>query len=368
MSHTDAFPQARHQERLEKLRHALRQEGLDAFLAADTANVTYLSGFTGDSAHLLVTRDHAWLITDGRYTEQAAAEAPHCEVVQHKVSLITSDAELANGAGVKALGFESNVLTVAAHAGLMKELKGVEAVAKKGLVEKLRQVKDAEELQRIRHAAEAADGAFRLVRQRLTPGLTEAEVANELEYAMRRLGARRAAFDAIIAAGPRSSLPHARATDTPIEPGSPVLVDWGAERGLYCSDCTRMLFLAPPDARWREVYEIVRQAQALALAAIRPGVSCREVDAAARRHIEDAGHKDDFKHGLGHGVGLRVHEGPALSTKSEDTLAEGMVVTVEPAIYLAGWGGVRIEDLAIVRTDGPEVLTTLPKELEAAIL
>ncbi len=354
--------------RLERFRHALREEGLDAFLVADAANVTYLTGFTGDSSHLLVSRGHAWLITDGRYTEQAAAETHGCEIVRHKVSLIKSSADLANKSGAKALGFEPNALTVAAHSELTKELQCVEAVPRKGLVEKLRQVKDKGELARIRAAVRVADAAFTAIRSRLAPGQTEAEVANDLEHEMRRLGARKGAFDVIVAARERSSLPHARATQAAITPGAPVLVDWGAELDLYCSDCTRMVFLRPPGARWRRVYECVRKAQARAIAAMRPGVPCRDVDAAARRYVQAAGYGPGFKHGLGHGVGLRVHEGPTLSAKSEDTLAEGMVVTVEPGIYLAGWGGVRIEDLVVVRRDGPEVLSALPKTLEAAIL
>ncbi len=359
---------SRFAERRDRFRHAMRKDGLDAFLVADVANVTYLSGFTGDSSYLLVRRDRAWLITDGRYTEQAAAEAPGCEIIRHKVSLIKSSAGLANKSGARKLGFEPNILTVAAHGDLTKELKGVEAVAKKGLVEKLRQVKDKDEIARIRAAAKAADAAFLAVRSRLAAGQTEAEVANALEFEMRRLGARKGSFDAIVAARERSSLPHARATQAVVTPGSPVLLDWGAELDLYCSDCTRMLFLGPPSAKWRRVYERVRKAQARALAAIRPGVPCKDVDAAARRYLEAGGYGPAFKHSLGHGVGLRVHEGPTLSGKSEDTLREGMVVTVEPGIYLAGWGGVRIEDLVVVRRDGAEVLSSLPKTLEAAIL
>ncbi len=359
---------SRHTERLDKLRHALHQEGLDLLLVAEVANVTYLTGFRGDSSWLLLGQDKAWLVTDGRYTEQAEAEAPDCEVVRHTVSLAKSTAELANASGGKTLGFEANVLTVATHGDLAKELQGVEAVPKKGLVEKLRRVKDEEEIERIRRAVALADGAFRKVRSRLGAGQTEAQVANSLEFEMRRRGARKGAFDAIVAARHRSSLPHAQATQATIAAGDPVLVDWGAELDLYCSDCTRMVFLKAPAARWRRVYQTVLAAQEKAIAAIRAGASGKEVDAAAREHIAGAGHGDDFKHGLGHGVGLRVHEGPTLSMRSEDTLAEGMVVTVEPGIYLAGWGGVRIEDLVVVRRDGAEVLSSLPKTLEAAIL
>lgn len=359
---------SRHAERLDRFRHLVRQEKLDAFLVADAANVTYLSGFRGDSSYLLVGRTRAWLITDGRYTEQATAEAPDCEVVRHTVSLVKSAASLAASARVRTLGFEPNVLTVATHGDLAKELKRTRTVPKKGLVEKLRQVKDRAEIAAIRGAAALADASFQAVRSRLTAGRTEADVALELEHEMRRRGAQRSSFEAIVAARHRSSLPHAQPTRAVIRPGNAVLVDWGAQRNLYCSDCTRVLFLGPPSARWRRVYEVVRAAQEMAIAAIRPGVPCREVDAAARKHIEAAGYGDAFKHGLGHGVGLRVHETPGLSARSEDTLAEGMVVTVEPGIYLDGWGGVRIEDLVHVRRDGAELLSSLPKSLETAIL
>ena len=359
---------SRHEERIGRLRHAFRREGLDALLVAGDANVTYLSGFSGDSSYLLVGLDRAWLITDGRYTEQAAAEAPHCEVERQKTTLAKKTAEVFTSSGAKSLGFSPAELTVAVHGDLVEALDGVVPAAAKDLVEKLRQVKDEDEIERIRRAAEVADAAFRAIRARLAPGQTEAEVASDLEHEMRKLGARKASFDTIVAARQRSSLPHAQPTDQPIAPGDAVLIDWGARRDLYCSDCTRVLFLTAPNARWREVYGAVRRGQQLALEAVRPGAALRDVDDAARRHIAEAGLGESFSHGLGHGVGLCVHEGPGLNTRAEGTLAEGMVVTIEPGVYLPGWGGVRIEDLVVVRKDGPEVLSSLPKDLEAAIL
>jgi Xaa-Pro aminopeptidase len=359
---------SRHEARLDQFRHTLRQEGLDAYLVADSGNVTYLCGFSGDSSYLLVSPERAWLITDGRYTEQAAAEAPHCEVVRHKVSLAKTTADLAASSGAKSVGFAPAELSVAAHGDLTEGLGSVEAVPRKGLVEKLREVKDDEEIERIRRAAELALTAFRNIRSQIIPGRTEAAVATDLDYEMRKLGARKPSFDTIVAARQRSSLPHAQATQAVIAPGDAVLVDWGAERDLYCSDCTRVLFLTAPNARWREIHGLVRRAQEAAIAAARPGVPFRDVDDAARRTIADGGYGDNFAHGVGHGVGLRVHEGPALNARAEGKLAEGMVVTIEPGIYLPGWGGVRIEDLIVVRGDGAEVLAPLPKDLEAAIL
>lgn len=358
----------RHGERISRFRHSLRREGLDAFLVAGEANVTYLTGFSGDSSYLLVDHDHAWLITDGRYTEQAAAEAPDTEVVRHTVSLVGSVADLVAASGARALGFAPAELSHATYGKLADALNGTPAIGREELVEPQRAVKDADEIERIRRATQAADAAWRTVVDQLEPGQTERDVANDLDYAMRREGARKGSFDACVAARQRSSLPHAQPTDAVIAPGDAVLFDWGAVRDLYCSDCTRVVFLAAPNARWREIYGVVRQAQARAIEAVRPGAALRDVDAAARNAIAEAGFGEQFSHGLGHGVGLRVHESPRINSRAEGTLAEGMVVTVEPGVYLPGWGGVRIEDLVVVRHDGPEVLTSAPKDMEAVIL
>jgi len=330
--------------------------------------VTYLSGFTGDSSWLLVGRDHVWLVTDGRYTEQAAAEAPHCEIVRRTNSLAKTVAELSQRAGAATLGFSPDELTYAAYTTLAEALEKVELAPKKGLVENLRAIKDEDEIEAIRRAVRVADQAFATIRGQLSPGMTEREVANALEFEMRRLGARKGSFEIIVAARERSSLPHAYATDATIAPGDPVLIDWGAQVDLYCSDATRVLFLGAPTRKWREVYAAVLEAQKLATEALAPGVAAKEVDAVARRVLAEAGYGECFAHGLGHGVGLKVHEKPGLGEKSEDTIAEGMVVTVEPGVYIPGWGGVRLEDTVVVRRDGPEILTSVPKSLEEAIL
>ena len=341
---------------------------MDALLVTDSVNVTYLTGFRGEDSYLLVGQDHLWLITDSRFTEQAAAEAPQCEIVKRDGSIIKETAQTFARSGARSLGFEAASLSFASYRELADAVGCVEPQPTKSLVEKLREVKSEEEIARIRAAAELADAALLSIREQIAPGMTERELANLLEYTLRERGARKPSFESIVAARQRSSLPHARATDAAITPGDPVLVDWGAERDLYCSDCTRVFFLAAPDARWREVYATVRRAQELGIAAVRAGAALREVDGAARHHIAQAGYGSHFGHGLGHGVGLRVHESPALNERAEGTLAEGMVITIEPGIYLPGWGGVRIEDLVVVRADGAEVLTSLPKELDAAIL
>jgi len=355
-------------QRVDRLRYALRQEQIDALLVSEPANVTYLTGFRGDDSYLLVDQDHLCLITDSRYIEQASAEAPQCELIRRNGSIVKETAQTFGRLGATSLGFEAASMSFSSFRELAEALGGVAPVPKKGLVEKLREVKDEEEIERIRKAAALADAALKALRSQIAPGATERELANRIEFALRDEGARRSAFEPIVAARQHSSLPHAQATDARIAPGDAVLIDWGAERDLYCSDCTRVFFLAAPDARWREVYATVRRAQELAIEALRAGAAMRDVDGAARRHISQAGYGSNFGHGIGHGVGLRVHESPAMNERAEGALAEGMVVTVEPGIYLPGWGGVRIEDLVVVRKDGAEVLTSLPKELDAVIL
>ena len=357
-----------HGERIDRLRKALRDEGIPALLVTSEANVTYLTGFTGDSSYLLVTGDGQWFLTDSRYTEQAGKEAPQCELVERKETLVKATAEVLAGTGAKSMAFEAPALRYSTYQDLCEGLDGVELVPRKELVEKLREIKDEGELERIRTAIAAAEAAFDEAVGELAAGQTEREVATKLDNAMRRRGAKKGSFEVAVAARERSSLPHAQPTDAVIEPGDTVLIDWGAEVNLYCSDCTRTMFLAPPDDRWREVYGIVLEAQLEAIEAIRPGAGLKEVDAVARDRIAAAGYGERFRHGLGHGIGLRVHEGPRLSRQSEGEVAEGMVMTVEPGIYIPGWGGVRIEDMIVVREDGAEVLTSVRKGLDAVVL
>ncbi|MBL7223178.1 MAG: aminopeptidase P family protein [Candidatus Brocadiae bacterium] len=359
---------SRHAERTDRLRRVLREHSLELLFVCHPANVTYLTGFRGDSSHLLVGHDHLWFITDSRFAEQAQAEAPGCEVVEHQNSLIKQTAATAASTGLRRLAFEEAHLTCASHRELGAELPSMALEPTKDLVENLRAVKDREEQNLIRKTAAAADAAFADVVADIRPGRTELDVASRLEYAMQQHGCRKPSFDTIVAAGPRASLPHAESTHAEIQPGDPVLVDWGGVRDLYCSDATRVVHPTEPDDLWREVYTIVLAAQERAIQAIRDGVPIRDVDAAARSHIADAGYGGHFGHGLGHGVGLQVHEAPRLHAKSDGILSEGMVVTIEPGIYLPGQGGVRIEDLVLVCQDGPEILTTAPKNIETACL
>ena len=349
-------------ERVERLAAELRERKLDVLLVWGAVNVRYLSGFTGSNAlALILARGHSGghrFLTDFRYETQSAAQVPDLferEIVSGELLEAAAAALVAVTGTAGRLGFDDVSLTVAQHTRLSELLPtGWQLVPCAGAIERMRAVKDAREIARIRAAAQLADEALlRSVLQRGLVGRTEREVALDLELEMRRLGADGPSFPSIVASGPHGALPHAEPRAEPIARDVLVTIDWGALHEGYCSDCTRTYATGEHiSARSREVYELVRSAQAQAL------------DAVAREAIEQAGHGEHFGHGLGHGVGMEIHEGPRLSrTAGEDPLLAGNVVTVEPGVYLPGECGVRIEDLLVVRTDGHEVLTGLPKEL-----
>ncbi len=348
--------------RVDRLRGLLVQHQLDGVLVHKPENRTYLTGFTGSAGVALVTARDALLLVDFRYTEQAAAEAPGWEVVKVSRQATEAIVEVARGRELRRIGFESDGLTYKQHGELAKALQPSELVPVDGL-DRLRWVKEPEELARIREAVAIADAGFAHIQTRLQPGVRERDVALELEFFMRRHGADKEAFETIVASGVRSSLPHGRASDKVVGYGEFVTLDFGAVVRGYHSDCTRTVVLKEASSRHRELYELVLTAQQRALAGLRPGLSTRDADALARQVIADAGYGDQFGHGLGHGVGLAIHEGPALSPREDATLEAGMVVTVEPGVYLPGWGGVRIEDLAVITLGGYEILTRAPKHL-----
>jgi Xaa-Pro aminopeptidase len=359
--------------RRDALRALLRTAELDALLVTDLVNVRYLSGFTGSNAALLVTADGergTRLATDGRYTTQAAAEVPDVPVLIERACARALVAD-AGAAGIRRLGFESGHLTVDAHAALLEVVSadngGLELRRAPGLVQQLRAVKDEAEIDALRTACAAADAALAdlIAAGGLRPGRTEREVAADLEQRMRQHGADAPAFDTIIAAGANSAIPHHRPTDAVLASGDFVKMDFGALRAGYHSDMTRTVVLGRPADWQRELYALVAEAQAAGRAALGVGVEVASVDAAAREVITEAGRGAEFSHGLGHGVGLEIHEAPALSATGAGTLASGMAVTVEPGVYLAGRGGVRIEDTLVVRPDGAELLTLTGKELLA---
>jgi Xaa-Pro aminopeptidase len=360
-------------ERVERLAAELGERKLDALLVWSAVNVRYLTGFTGSNALALIlargrSGGHRFL-TDFRYTTQSAEQVPDLfarEIVSGELLDAAVAALVAAVGGAGRLGFDDASLTVAQHTRLLELLPtGWQLIPCAGAVERMRAVKDTHEIARIRAAAELADEALRGVLARGLAGRAEREVAIDLEFEMRRLGADGPSFPAIVASGTHGALPHAQPRAEPIARDVLVTIDWGALHEGYCSDCTRTYATGEHiSARAREVYELVRSAQARALDAVTAGPTGRELDAVAREAIELAGHGEHFGHGLGHGVGMEIHEGPRLSrTAGDDPLRAGNVVTVEPGVYLPGECGVRIEDLVVVRADGHEVLTGLTTEL-----
>jgi Xaa-Pro aminopeptidase len=351
-------------DRAGRLVNLLGETGVDLMLVTDLVNVRYLTGYTGSNGLALLGPQTRVFVTDFRYVEQAAEQVDQSFTrYQAPLELIDSLADVLPDGELR-LGFEPANVSVALHARLRELLPNrVTLVGAEDLVERLRAVKEPEEIGRIREATKLADAALEQVLAAGLIGRTEREVALALLDTMYRLGADRPGFESIVAAGPQGALPHATARDVPIGRGELVVIDWGAELDGYCSDCTRTLAAGGPGEEARSIYAIVLEAQLAGVQAVRAGVGGREVDATARQVIKAAGHVEHFGHGLGHGVGLAIHEGPRLSQRSEAVLEAGNVVTVEPGIYLPGQFGVRIEDLVVVTDDGCEILTSLSKEL-----
>jgi Xaa-Pro aminopeptidase len=359
-----------HQARRDKLRKAFKKAGVEALLVTVFANVTYLTGFTGDDSYVLVRRDGETVVSDPRYTTQLGDECPglDLDIRPPGKSIFQATVRLLRRAGISQLGVEADSMTVGFHDRLAEKLPKLQVVPVSGAVEKLRQIKDKDEVALLRRAVWQAEKAFAVLRSTLRPEKTEKEAADELEHQMRVFGAKGAGFATLVAVGPRAALPHAQPTKQRIGEDDFVLVDWGANEGLYASDLTRVLVTGKISPKFERIYRVVLEAQTRAIAAIRPGAVAQDVDAVARRIIAKAGFGRRFRHGLGHGLGLAVHEAPRLAIKSQTVLRPGMVVTVEPGIYLPGWGGVRIEDDVLVTRTGHEVLTSLPKRLEDIVV
>jgi Xaa-Pro aminopeptidase len=364
--------------RRERLRGRLNDEGLDALLVSHPTSVTYLTGFSGDSSYLVLGRQRTVLISDARFTQQLAEECPGLEAHIRPPSqpLQEAVAEVVNQLGLRAVGFESGHLSVAEH----ESLGGLTpAVAWKGgreRVEQLRAVKDDFEIDQIRAAVRMAERAFAMFRAMLRASDSEKELADALEAFVRRAGGTCCSFPSIVAVGDRAALPHAPPTGRRVAEAGLLLVDWGASGRFYKSDLTRVLLprtnsafprpgLAEEAGQLEKVYAVVLAAQQQALRTLRPGVVAGDVDAEARSVITEAGFGPFFNHSLGHGLGLQVHEAPMLKPGVKTVLQAGMVVTVEPGIYLPGWGGVRIEDDVLITPDGCEVLTQTPRDLAA---
>jgi len=356
--------------RRDKLRRLLRKSGAKSILVTNETNVSYLTGFTGDSSFLLLDSDGEVVLSDSRYTTQLEEECPGLKLEIRKPG--TTTWELAQRVIKKSklsrLAIEADSLSVSQLDELAEELPKIEFVKTSGLVEGLRAIKDKEEIAAIRHAVDLAEKAFAVIKASIRPELTERQIAFDIENQIRSFGGDACAFDPIVAVGPRAALPHATPGHYRVEESDLLLVDWGALARQYRSDLTRVLATGKISPKLERIYGVVLKAQLAGIEAIRPGALLKDVDAAARKVIADNGHDRHFGHGLGHGIGLEIHESPKIAANFEGELKAGMVVTVEPGIYLPNWGGVRIEDDVLVTRGGHEVLSSVPKALPDCVI
>ncbi len=352
--------------RLRTLSESLDDYGIDAMLVTDETNVRYLSGFTGDSSYLLVTPRGTTILSDGRYETQIASECEPLAMVIRPPGQVLPDLtqSVLNDAGAKRVGIEADHFSLSAYRYLADKCQAIELVELSGVVEQLRMVKDDCEIMVTRQAVRIAENAFNSILPMLTPGWSERALAHELESKMRFLGAEGCSFAPIVAAGAAGALPHYRPGGAMIGDAATLLIDWGANYLGYASDLTRTLHRESASDAFRRAYASVLEAQLAAIDAIRPGVAGCDVDAAARGVLTRAGLGDAFKHGLGHGTGLQIHESPRMSSISDETLVSGMIITVEPGVYFEGDFGIRIEDDVLVTESGCEVLSRLPKGLD----
>ncbi len=352
--------------RIARLRSEMVDLEVDGFLVSSPENRMYLSGFTGSAGYLIITQSRATLATDFRYVEQAEYESPDYRILRTKGGTSWMPDALAE-LGIRSLAVEAGHMTVASHSALKsalsesEEAPDVRIKETTGVIELIRAVKDADELVILEKAVEIADRALASVAPRIEQGVTEARIAWELEMEMRRLGSEGVAFDIIVGAGANGALPHHRADDTVVQSGDSVVIDMGANYNSYNSDLTRSFYVGNPDDEFLAIYSIVLQAQETAIREVRPGMTGEEVDKIARGVIEEAGYGEEFGHGLGHGVGLAVHERPMVVPTSKDVIQNGMVFTIEPGIYISGWGGVRIEDMVVMEDGRARILTCSPK-------
>ncbi len=357
-------------QRRDQVIRFVREQGLDGFLVSNPISVTYLTGFSGDSSYLQVGRDDVLLVSDGRYEQQLKEECPGLPVHLRPLHLRITRAsgEVVNKLGWREAGFESSHLTVSDLTKLQQAATSTAWKPCEETIEKLRIKKDPSEIAAIREAIGIAERVFAKLRQSLRPGDTEKQLSDRIEMLIRAEGGRCSSFPAIVGVDERAALPHAPLTDRKIGDAELLLVDWGASGRFYKSDLTRVLAGRKISPKLEQVYEVVLTAQTRAIERIRPGVKALDVDAEARSALEEAGFGKFFNHGLGHGIGLEVHEYPAIRPQSETLLEPGMVFTIEPGVYLPDWGGVRIEDDVLVTQDGCEVLTDVSKDLRSLTL
>lgn len=354
---------AHYRARLRALRAALRRRGCDAALLTSEPDIRWLCPFTGEDSWAFVDGRRFVLISDFRFEEDLAHVAGLAEVVVRTGGIVEAAAAVIGDCGPRTVALQAERISMATRDALAKRAGARRLRPLAHLTTSLRAIKDEVEVAAIRKALRVQQRAFRAILPLLKPGLREVEIAAALERAMRQFGAEGASFPTIVAAGAHGSRPHYAPASAKTRAGGALLIDWGARVDGYCGDMTRTLAFSRWPSRLRDVYKVALEANEAGLSAIRPGAACRDVDAAARRVIERAGYGERFGHGLGHGVGLEVHEAPRLSRRSDETLRQGMVVTIEPGVYLPGVGGVRIEDVALVGANGPARLSSLPKSL-----
>ncbi len=351
--------------RLSGLRSKFYGNELDAILISNPENRRYLSGFTGSAGYLIISKHNAVLATDFRYIEQASSQT------DFRIEKMTSDgtwfSNTISNESIERLGFESDDITVSILSNFEKEIEKMNSSIKptlvptSGIVNRLRAVKDKEELDLIKKAVEISDRAFDTVEPSICPGNTEKQVAWELEKAMREFGADAISFDIIVGSGPNGARPHHRAGNRQIKEGDPIVIDMGASYEGYCSDLSRTIFVGEPDDKFRSIYNTVLKAQLFAEENVKVGMTGEQVDDLAREIIADSGNAAHFGHSLGHGIGLAVHEFPTVGPRGNDQIENGMIFTIEPGIYLPGWGGVRIEDMVIMENGSAQILSKANK-------
>ncbi|MBO0603149.1 aminopeptidase P family protein [Sporosarcina sp. E16_3] len=350
-------------EKLVKLRGMFDELGIDGILITDAMNRRYLTDFTGSAGTVVVTKADAYLLVDFRYVSQANAQVTNFTVKEIDRAIIYEEiSTLAESFGIKKLGFEQQHQSYFYYSQLLKSIKA-DLVPVSNVVEELRMIKNESEIAILKKAAEISDAAFAHIVTFIRPGRTEIEIANELEFHMRKLGATSSSFDIIVASGIRSALPHGVASDKVVEKGDMITLDFGAYYLGYCSDMTRTIAVGEPNPKLKEIHAIVHDALENALSGIKAGMTGKEADALTRNLISDKGYGDYYGHGMGHGIGLYIHEDIFMNPTCEQHIVEGMVLTVEPGIYIPGLGGVRIEDDIIVKKNGIEIITKSQKEL-----
>ncbi len=352
-----------HKRRINELQHRLEKLRVEYLLVTHMPNVRYLSGFTGSSGALLVGPETAVLFTDGRYTLQAKQEAKHTRLRIARGNAAAAALASLKGRRKPVVGFEADRLSVASHAALRKAASNVRLKATSGVLERMRMIKDPEEIVQLQAAVMLASGLFEVLLHGIKPGTSESHVAAELEYVARRSGAERMSFESIVAAGERSAMPHGVASANPIPTSGFVVLDYGVILAGYCSDMTRTVYVGSPGQKQKALYRAVLDAQLAAISAVHPGQEAGKVDQAARKVLKKAGFASYFTHSTGHGVGLEIHEPPRLGKGQKELLKPGMVITIEPGAYVPGLGGVRIEDMVLVTETGCQVLTPTAKEL-----